>query len=338
MPGRTIAILVIEGVQALDVAGPVDVFVEANRYIAPADRYTVILVAETPGPIRTSNGTRIVADRSLVEAQDRFPVVLVAGGEMLYDGMRPSDAALAWLVSAAERADVYGSICTGAFALGHAGLIDDCDVTTHWRAAPALAAAFPLARVDTDRIFLRDGRLMTSAGVTAGIDLSLALVAEHHGPKVALAVAKQLVVVAQRRGGQSQFSPFLGETPGEESLVARVQAHVLDHLRSALSIDELAAAAGMSVRSFSRHFLAEAKMTPREFVERARIDAARNLLEGSELPLKMVAYNCGFGDADRMRAVFSRRFGVTPVEHRAQFYALDKGRAMSPATEPNEPS
>lgn len=165
---------------------------------------------------------------------------------------------------------------------------------------------------------------MTSAGVTAGIDLSLALVAEHHGPKVALAVAKQLVVVAQRRGGQSQFSPFLAETPGEETLVARVQAHVLDHLRSALSMEELAAATGMSVRSFSRHFAAEARMTPREFVERARIDAARNLLEASELPLKTVAYNCGFGDADRMRAVFSRRLGVTPVEYRAQFHALDR--------------
>lgn len=329
MAAKVVAILVIEGVQALDVAGPVDVFVEANRYIAPADRYEVVLVAETTKPIRTSNGTRIIADRSLKDAQDRFPVVLVAGGEMLYDGMRPSDATLTWLVSAAKRADVYGSICTGAFALGHAGLIDDCDVTTHWRAAPALAAAFPRARVDADRIFLRDGRLMTSAGVTAGIDLSLALVGEHHGPKVALAVAKQLVVVAQRRGGQSQFSPFLAETPSEESLVARIQVHVLDHLRAALSTEELAAAAGMSVRSFSRHFSAEAKMTPREFVERARIDAARNLLEASELPLKTIAYNCGFGDADRMRAVFSRRFGVTPVEYRAQFHALDKGDAAS---------
>ncbi|MEI9899024.1 MAG: helix-turn-helix domain-containing protein [Hyphomicrobium sp.] len=254
-----------------------------------------------------------------------FPVVLVAGGEMLSSGIRPSDAALAWLVAAAGRADVYGSICTGAFALGHAGLIDDCNVTTHWRAAPSLAAAFPRARVDADRIFLRDGKLMTSAGVTAGIDLSLAMVAEHHGSKVALAVAKQLVVVTQRRGGQSQFSPFLAEAPGEDSLVARVQAHVLDHLRSTLSVEELAAATGMSVRSFSRHFLAEAKMTPREFIERARIDAARNLLEASELPLKAVAYNCGFGDADRMRAVFSRRFGVTPVEYREQFHALDHG-------------
>jgi transcriptional regulator GlxA family with amidase domain len=302
------------------------VFVEANRYVSPADRYEVALVAETVEPIRTSNGTRIVADRSLDEAQDSFPVVLVAGGEMLYDGMRPSAAALAWLVSVAKRAEVYGSICTGAFALGHAGLIDHCNVTTHWRAAPSLAAAFPLARVDSDRIFLRDGRLMTSAGVTAGIDLSLALVAEHHGPKVALAVAKQLVVVAQRRGGQSQFSPFLAEAPDEESLLARVQAHVFDHLGSALSVDELAAAAGMSVRSFSRHFTAEAAMTPREFVERARMDAARNLLETGELPLKAIAYDCGFGDVDRMRAVFSRRFGLTPAAYRDQFQALHRGR------------
>lgn len=319
MPIRTIALLVIEGVQALDVAGPVDVFAEANRYILPADRYEVSLVAETLDPLHTSNGTRIVADRRLEEAGDDFSVVLAAGGEMLYDGMVPSEATLAWLVSAASRAEVIGSICTGAFALGHAGLIDHHDVTTHWRAASALAAAFPLSRVDADRIFLRDRQLMTSAGVTAGIDLSLALVTEHHGAKVAHAVAKQLVVVAQRRGGQSQFSPFLTEAPSENSLAARVQAYVTDHLRSPLTIEDLAAATGMSLRSFTRHFTLEAGMTPRKFVESARIDAARNLLEAGELPLKAIAYDCGFGGVDSMRAVFTRRFGLTPAAYGEQF-------------------
>ncbi|KRA84068.1 GlxA family transcriptional regulator [Altererythrobacter sp. Root672] len=319
MPVRTVAILVYEGVQALDVAGPVDVFAEASRQIGAADRYEIALVAETLDPVRTSNGTRIVPDRCLADARDSFTVVLVAGGECLYNGVRPSEEVLAWLCSAAARADLYGAVCAGAFALGHARLLDHRACTTHWGAATALASAFPHAKVDADRIFVRDGRLVTSAGITAGIDLALALVAQHHGPQVALAVAKHLVVVTQRRGGQSQFSPFLAEPPREGSLVSRVHAHVFDNLGSALSVEELAAVIGMSVRSFSRHFVEEAGVTPREFVERARIDGARNLLEAGELPLKSIAYDCGFSDADRMRAVFSRRLGVSPAAYREQF-------------------
>jgi len=319
MPSRTVAILVYEGVQALDVAGPVDVFAEASRQLPPGEGYAIVLVAETIDPVRTSNGTRIVPDRCLRDAKDSFAVVLVAGGECLYNGVRPSDAVLDWLSSAAARADLYGAVCAGAFALGHAGLLDYRSCTTHWGAAAALARDFPRAKVDADRIFVRDGRLVTSAGITAGIDMALALVAQDHGAQVALTVAKHLVVVTQRRGGQSQFSPFLAEAPREESLMARVQEYVLDHLRSTLSVDELASISGMSVRSFSRHFVEEAGITPREFVERARIDAARNLLEAGELPLKSVAYDCGFGDPDRMRAVFSRKVGVSPAAYREQF-------------------
>ena len=319
MPVKTVAMFVYDGVQALDVAGPIDVFAEASRNVAHEDRYEIVLIAEALGPVRTSNGTRIVPDRHMDEAKDSFAVVLVAGGEALYLGMRPSDAVLAWLSSAAARADLYGAVCAGAFALGHARLLDHRQCTTHWGAAARLAEAFPLAQVNADRIFLHDGRLVTSAGITAGIDLALAIVAQHHGPKVALTVAKHLVVVTQRRGGQSQFSPFLTAAPNEESLTARVQTHVSDHIGAALSVEELADVAGMSVRSFSRHFAQEAGMTPREFVERARIDAARNLLESGELPLKAIAYDCGFGDTDHMRSVFARRFGVTPVQYREQF-------------------
>ena len=326
MPVRSVAIFIYDGVQALDVAGPVDVFVEANRNLPDGQGYEPVLVAERGEPVRTSNGTRILPDRQLEEAKDSFSVVLVAGGEALYLGMKPSEAVLAWLVSAAARADLYGAVCAGAYALGHARLLDDRRCTTHWGCATALQQAFPRTRVEPDRIFLRDGRLVTSAGITAGIDLALAIVAEHHGPQVALTIAKHLVVVAQRRGGQSQFSPFLAAAPPEESLVARVQAHVLDHLGAPLSVEELAAVTAMSVRSFGRHFAEEANMTPREFVERARIDAARNLLESGELPLKTVAYDCGFGDADRMRAVFSRRLGVTPAAYREQFRAEHQSR------------
>lgn len=165
----------------------------------------------------------------------------------------------------------------------------------------------------------RDGRLVTSAGVSAGIDLALSLVGERHGPKVAVAVAKRLVVVAQRQGGQSQFSPYLTAPVDAESPVARVQAHVMAHIGRRHTLPSLAEAAGMSVRNLARHFVEKTGVTPHEFVERARIDAARMQLEGSGRPLKAVAHDCGFGTADRMRVVFKQRLGVSPAQYRASF-------------------
>ncbi len=224
-----------------------------------------------------------------------------------------------WLAAAAPRAELHGSICTGAFAFGHAGLLDGHRVTTHWQNAQHLAELFPKAQVELDRIYLRDGALVTSAGVTAGIDLALALVAEHHGARVSLAVAKRLVVVAQRQGGQSQFSPFLTAPADPDSPIARVQAHVMQHIGASVSVEDLAEVAGMSGRNLARLFVQETGVTPHEFVERARVDAARNLLEGSDRALKAVAYDCGFGSADRMRIVFARRLGITPAQYRSSF-------------------
>jgi transcriptional regulator GlxA family with amidase domain len=229
----------------------------------------------------------------------------------------------AWLCSVASRCGRYGSICTGAFALGHAGLIDGRKVTTHWQNAPHLARQFPLARVELDRIHIRDGALVTSAGVTAGIDVALELVAEDHGPGVALAVAKRLLVFAQRRGGQSQFSPYLSAPADETSPAAKVQAYVMEHIRERLTVEDLARIAGMSERNFARAFVQETELTPHDFVERARIDAARNALESSAAPLKKVAYECGFGTADRMRVVFRQRLGVSPNDYRLSFQKLD---------------
>ncbi len=224
-----------------------------------------------------------------------------------------------WLADVAARCDRYGSICTGAFALGHAGLIDERHVTTHWQNASQLAQQFPRAKVELDRIHIRDGRLVTSAGVTAGIDVALSLVAEDHGARVSLAVAKRLVVFAQRRGGQSQFSPYLSAPADETSPVAKVQAYVMEHIGETLTVDKLAQVAGMSARNFARAFVQLADMTPHEFVERARVDAARNALESSDAPMKTVAYDCGFGTADRMRIVFMRRIGVSPNDYRTSF-------------------
>ena len=214
---------------------------------------------------------------------------------------------------------MHGSICTGAFALGHAGLLDGHTVTTHWEFADELATRFPAARVEPDRIHVRSGALITSAGVTAGIDLALALVAEDHGAELALRIAQKLVVVAQRQGGQSQFSPYLSAPQDPGTPIARVQAHVMEHAGDDYSVARLAAIAGMSARSFARHFTQAAGITPREFIERARVDAARRLLEGSRQPLKAIAYDCGFGNADNMRRVFQRRLRVSPADYRARF-------------------
>ena len=315
---RTVAIAIFPGVQALDVAGPVDVFAEANGFIDAGDRYEMLLVAADTAPLRASNGMQMVADRSFGEAVEPFSMVLVAGGPGLPTAA-PDPLLSAWLAAAAKRAELHGSICTGAFAFGHAGLLDGHRVTTHWQNAQRLAEMFPRARVEHDRIHLRDGALVTSAGVTAGIDLALALVAEHHGARVALAVAKRLVVVAQRQGGQSQFSPFLTAPAEPDSPIARVQAHVMQHIGTSFTVEALAQLAGMSGRNLARLFVQETGVTPHEFVERARVDAARNLLEGSDRALKAVAYDCGFGSPDRMRIVFARRLGVTPAQYRASF-------------------
>jgi transcriptional regulator GlxA family with amidase domain len=203
----TVAIAIFPGVQALDVAGPVDVFSEANGFIAPDARYEVKLLSADAAPLRASNGMTLVADATFEQERGPFDLALVAGGPDLPHHHTPDARLLDWLTNVATRCGRYGSICTGAFALGHAGLLSARNVTTHWQHAAQLATQFPEARVELDRIYLRDGQLVTSAGVTAGIDLSLALVAEDHGPHTALAVAKRLVVFAQRQGGQSQFSP-----------------------------------------------------------------------------------------------------------------------------------
>jgi transcriptional regulator GlxA family with amidase domain len=315
---KSVALAIFPGVQALDVAGPLDVFMEANGFLAPGEGYELTLVAADCVPLRASNGLRMSADVAFGDAQKVWDLVLVAGGPDLPSA--DADPQLtAWLAHTAPRAGRYGSVCTGAFALGHAGLLDDKTVTTHWQNAPLLASRFPKAYVEFDRIYSRDGALVTSAGVTAGIDLALALVQEDHGAKVALSVAKRLVVVAQRQGGQSQFSPYLVPPAEPGSPIARVHAHVMGHLRDAHSVDALADVAGMSARTFARVFKQETQMTPADFVEGARVDAARNRLEGSDLALKVVAYECGFNTAEHMRQVFVRRLGLTPSRYRANF-------------------
>jgi transcriptional regulator GlxA family with amidase domain len=315
---KTVALVLFPGVQSLDVSGPMDVFAEANAYVAPQDGYRLVTIGTAPYPMRASNGQQLGADFGLEDAGVDYHIVLVAGGPNLAQQADMPQLS-SWLRKAAAGVPRYGSICTGAFLLGRAGLLDGKRATTHWSDAGQLAAQFPLAQIEHDRIHVRDGALVTSAGVTAGIDLALALVAEDHGAAVALAAAKRLLVLAQRQGGQSQFSPYLSDAAAPDALASVIQRYVMDHLAESLSVEHLADVAGMSARNFARQFVKEMAVTPAEFVQRARIDAARNLLEGSELAPKTIAYRCGFGSAARMRLVFAQRFGVTPNQYRDSF-------------------
>ncbi|QJP09292.1 GlxA family transcriptional regulator [Pseudomonas multiresinivorans] len=315
---KRVAMLLFPGVQALDVSGPLDVFAEANAFVPAGQGYQVVTLAAQPFPLRASNGQLLGADSAIDQGDGAADILLVPGGPTLPEDSPPAEL-LDWLRTACAKAPRYGSICTGAFLLGHAGLLDGKRVTTHWSDARRLAELFPLAQVEPDRIHVRDGALVTSAGVTAGIDLALALVAEDHGAAVALSVAKRLLVVAQRQGGQSQFSPFLQAPADEASPVARIQRYVQEHLDQPLGVPQLAAEVAMSPRSFARIFVRDAGVTPAEFVQRARIDAARGLLEGSDLALKVIAWRCGFGSPARMRLVFVQRLGVTSTQYREQF-------------------
>jgi transcriptional regulator GlxA family with amidase domain len=314
----SVAMIVFPNVQSLDVSGPMDVFEEANGFLSADRHYKVTLVGPSEQVIRASNVMLITAHKSYEDAPEEFDLVLVAGGPSL-PVEHPDPAILSCVLRLMATAKRYGSVCTGAFVLGHAGLLDGRRVTTHWQNAEALAAQFPFAQVDRDRIYIRDGALLTSAGVTAGIDLALAIVNEDHGSTVALAVAKRLVVFAQRQGGQSQFSPYIAAPSEDGSTLGDIYRFVMANLKEKLSVGDLAVEAGMSKRNFARFFLQQAKTTPGEFVEQARVDAARNLLEGSSLALKEIAFECGFGTPHRMRQVFSRRLGVTPGQYRGSF-------------------
>ncbi len=292
MTRKSVAILIHDGVQALDVAGPLDVFAEANGFLSADEGYDSLMLATETQPLHASNGMALVPHLSFADAGRVFHTALVAGGPAL-PGLPADEAMSKWLREWGTRSQRYGSICTGAFALGHAGLLDGRTVTTHWQNASRLAAMFPAARVELDRIHARDGVLVTSAGVTAGIDLALALVSEDYGEAIALLCAKRLVVVAQRQGGQSQFSPLLTQRSDPHSPIARVQEYVMGHLREPFPVKRLAEIAGISPRSIARSFVTELGVTPHDFVESVRLDQARNLLEASNQPLKAVAYDCG---------------------------------------------
>ncbi len=313
-----IAILAFPRFQLLDVAGPADVFAEAARQLGKPRAYEVQLLSAHGGLLASSSGLRLAVDATVATHRGRIDTLLVAGSPRIED--MASDAPLqAWLRRQSRSVRRYGSVCTGAFVLAATGLLDGKRVATHWNAAARLAVACPLAQVDGDAIHVKDGKLFTSAGVTAGMDLALAMVEEDHGRELALRVARELVMFLKRPGGQSQFSAHLAAQTSERSGVREVQDHVLAHLKDDLSVPALAARAGMSERSFARIFRSETGTTPAEFVETAKIDAARRLAEESDQPAKRLANAVGYASVEAFRRAFGRRLGVGLVEYRRRF-------------------
>lgn len=313
-----VAILLFPDVLLLDVAGPVEAFSIANRYLPAEQHYRIRTLALGERLVRASCGLQMVADELIGEAPAAaHDLLLVPGGPGAYND--DHSAFRPWLIAAAAAARRFGSICTGAFILGDAGLLDGRRVTTHWNYTERLARRYPQAQVLSEQIYLADGNLYTSGGITAGIDMALGIIAEDHGKAVAVAVAKVLLVAKTRQGGQAQFSPLLVEVAREDTPVARAQRHVLEHLAEDLGVEALAAVVGLSARHFARLFSREVGMTPTEFVHDARIDHARQLLETTDLPLKTIAFRSGFGSVRCMRTLFTDRLGLTPAQYRHQF-------------------
>ena len=315
--------VVYPDVQILDVTGPLEVFSRTARWLVDQTRcrkpvYTVELLAVHRGLVRSSSGLELVVRRCLTDVRRGIDTLLVAGG--IGRRRAPIDSVLVgWLRRIAPRVRRLASVCTGAFLLAEAGLLDGRRATTHWGACRELAERYPHVAVEADPIFVRDGRIYTSAGVTAGMDLALALVEEDHGREVALAVARELVMFLKRPGGQSQFSAQLMAQAAEREPIRELQEWIGEHPGADLLVAALARRAAMSARNFARVFTREVGMTPARFVERARVEAARRRLEESSIGVEAVATQCGFSSAEIMRRAFLRTVRVNPAEYRHRF-------------------
>lgn len=316
---RAVEILVFPGVQILDVAGPLQAFATANDYAAKSggsQAYAVRVVAKDGPQITASAGLTLVAS-PLSTARAELDTLIVAGGPGVRDASA-NDKLIKWVRARAARARRVTSVCTGAFLLGATGLLDGRRAVTHWGSCAELARRFPAIRVEPDPIFIRDGSIWTSAGVTAGIDLTLALIEADLGRALALAVARHLVMFLKRPGGQAQFSAALSLQQADEKFGA-LHEWMARHVDRDLSLPVLAREAGMSERSFSRHYAEANGTTPARAVERLRVEAARLMLSDTQLPVKRIAARCGFGSEETMRRSFLRLLAATPQDYRARF-------------------
>jgi transcriptional regulator GlxA family with amidase domain len=315
---RRVVIVAFDGAQSLDITGPAEAFSIATRFFG--GEYAIELVTPDGWPARCSSGLSLNADRSIHEVGGAIDTLVVAGGAAAEE-VAADERVVAWIREAAKRSRRVTSVCTGAFLLAEAGVLDGRRATTHWSACATLADRYPEIAVESDPIYVRDGKVYTSAGVTAGMDLALGLIEEDHGAQVALRTARALVLFVRRPGGQSQFSAQLIAAPARREPLRDVQAHIAEHPAADLSVPALAARAYMSERNFARAFRAETGMTPAAYVEAARVERARRELETTDLPVQAVAAQCGFGTVETMRRAFARRLGVNPAAYRARFAA-----------------
>lgn len=323
---RHITMLAVTNSVILDICAPLDVFSFVNLWLQmsglSADPvYSLSIVAHESGPVSTTSGIKIVADRGLDDAHDDVDTLLIAGGiGAEYD--TPDPQVIAYLQRMAPKVRRMASICTGAFLLAESGLLNGRKATTHWMFCERFARKYPQIQLDADRIYVRDGHIYTSGGVTSGIDLALALVEEDWGHKTALMVARAIVVFMSRPGGQSQFSALMLNEAKSRKDFRDLQAWITVNLQSDLSVEALSARMAMSPRNFCRVFTEETGTTPAKFVEIVRLEAARNKLERTAEAVDMIATRCGFGNAEHMRRTFQRHLKISPQDYRQRFRQL----------------
>jgi transcriptional regulator GlxA family with amidase domain len=322
---RRIVILAFPGVQPLDVVGPAEVFSGADAIAGGA--YEIEVVAQTPDPIMTrTSGYGLAPKTTTDRCRGPIDTLIVAGGVGVVEAAE-DEALIRWIRSAARRSRRVASVCSGTFLLARAGLLEGKKVTTHWSACAELARRHPELTVDPNPIFVHDGDVWTSAGVTAGMDLALALVEEDLGREVAVEIARWLVLFLKRPGGQSQFSSHLSAQLAEREPLRELQSWIADNLGEDLRVEALAERAHMSPRNFARAFRRETGMTPAAFVEELRVERARQILEEGGEPVERISERCGFGTPETMRRAFARRLGIAPAEYRARFQRVPEGVA-----------
>ncbi|WP_327592604.1 GlxA family transcriptional regulator [Streptomyces chartreusis] len=313
MAQRTVLFVLFDAVQSLDVTGPLEVFMGAEQH-APGT-YRIRTASLDGAPVRTSSGLTLVPDQALDDPLDAHTLV-VPGGQ----GTRTPDPALVgWLREHGPRAERLVSVCTGAILLAAAGLLDGRRATTHWAYCDKLARDHPDVEVDPDPIYVRDGHVATSAGVTSGIDLALALVEEDLGREVALGIARHLVVFLRRPGNQAQFSAQLAAQTAQREPLRDVQRWITEHPDADLTVESLATRASLSPRHFARAFQTETGMTPGRYVDRVRLEHARRLLEDTSDGIEEISRASGYGTPEAMRRAFVRALGAAPAEYRRRF-------------------